>query len=323
MRHPIRSVLRGFTLIEMAIVLAIVGVVAVLLLRATDGILDAQKRTAVRSKLDAIDTALANFVAINKRLPCPADGRIASGVLNAGVETLSAGPPPGAATPKGTCNPVNQQFGVLPWVTLGLSELDASDPWDGRFSYRVDPALAAGAPLTLLMNMSNCDPSATGAVGAGGACATPTPPCTGNAGCTSPSNFLANKGLDVWDGQNAAAGFAARQNNRSNGSGAAYVVISHGPNGEGAYHNTGIAPRAVTVASGDNELPNANNQAIVLAAVAANAYRDAPLNDNATARFVPPGPPPPPFAGVHFDDYLSHPTIMAVLNRATLGPRAH
>ncbi len=298
----------------MAVVLVIASVAAVMVFKASGAMLGNEKRKTVRITLDTVDTALANFVAAHKRLPCPAVGSIASGAVNAGVEQL---------LPAGTCNPVTQQTGVVPWVTLGLSETDASDPWDGRLSYRVDPVLAGSAPLTLLMNMSNCDPSSIGAVGPAASCMTPVLPCTGTAGCTSPANFLAGKGLDVWDGRNAAAGFAARQNNRITGSGAAYVLISHGPNGIGAYNSHGTLQPGTMPINPDDEQPNVNNQAVVLVATQVNVYRDAPQNENEVLRVALPGPPPPPQTQVYFDDYLSHPTIMAVLTRANLGPRAH
>ena len=307
---------RGFTLIEMAIVLLILGVVLGMVLNVTSGMRDAQNRQLVQTKLTSLDTALANFVAQNKRLPCPANGTIASGAANAGIES------PFPAT--GVCNPVAQTYGVIPWVTLGLTEDDATDPWFGRMTYRVDPALSQIAPL--LMDMSNCDPSSTGAVGAGGTCKAPIPPCTGNTNCTSPNNFLLGKGLDVWDGVNGAAGWAVRQNNRAAGTGAAYVIISHGPTGAGAYNKNGAgaplfatqpgslsipnpAPPPAVLPAGTDELINFNGRSIALPSAQATTYRAAPLNDIPTQ--------------IHFDDYLSHPTIMAVLTKANLGPRAH
>lgn len=307
---------QGFSLIEMAIVLLIIGLALGMTLNVTRGMRDTQNRQLVQSKLTTLDTALANFVAQNKRLPCPANGTIASGAVNAGIEF------PSPAT--GTCNPAAQTYGVVPWVTLGLTEDDATDPWFGRMTYRVDPTLTQIAPL--LMNMSNCDPSSSGATGAGGICQTPAPPCAGTAGCTSPSDFLLNKGLDVWDGVGGAGGWATRQNNRANGTGAAYVIISHGPTGAGAYNKNGAGaplfapqpgsiaipnpiPPPVVLPAGNDEIPNFNGQAIALPAVQATTYRDAQLNDITTT--------------VHFDDYLSHPTIMSVLNKANLGPRAH
>ena len=310
----------GFTLVEMAIVLVIVGIAAAMVIGASGTMLDTQKRKAARNTLDSADAALANFVAVHKRLPCPADGRIANGALNAGVEVLAAAPATGA------CNAAIQAFGVLPWVTLGLGEGDAIDPWNGRLSYRVDPQLAAAPPLASLMDMSSCDPSATGVANpANGACKAAVAPCASSAACTAPALFLANKGLDVWNGQNAAAGWNLRQNNRANGSGAAYVLISHGPSGVGAYHNNGVYQATGNIPLGLDEAPNANNQALALPATMANTYRDAPLNDNEVLYVpVPPVvPAPPPRTLLHFDDYVSHPTIMTVLNRANLGPRAH
>lgn len=309
MQTHARSAATGFTLIEIAVVLVIVGLAAVMVIKASGGMLDNEKRKTVRVTLDTVDTALANFVAVHKRLPCPADGSRTSGSLNAGIELLAAG----------ACNPVTEVNGVIPWVTLGLSEHDASDPWHGRLTYRVDPALAGSAPLPLLMNMSNCDPAATGPAVAG-ACGAPALACTGSAACTSPANYLLGKGLDVWDGSNGVPGFNARQNNRSAGTGAAYVVIAHGPNGVGAYNSNGRLQTGLYNLS--EEGPNRNNQAVVLVATPANTYRDRIQNDNIARR-------PPPASQLivdyylYFDDYLSHPTIMSVLNRANLGPRAH
>jgi prepilin-type N-terminal cleavage/methylation domain-containing protein len=304
---------QGFTLLEMAVVIVIIGLAMAMLIPTTRGMRDAENRTLVQKKLDALDTAMANFVAANRRLPCPANGTIASNAANAGVES------PFPAT--GTCNAASQIFGVVPWVTLGLTEEEATDPWLGRMTYRVDPALTQIAPR--LMDMSNCDPSSVaGGVGAGNSCKTPIPPCGGNAGCTSPSEFLLNKGLDVWDGLNGNAGWAARQNNRSNGTGAAYVIISHGPTGSGAYNKNGSVspfntqtgtlaipnPPGPAETGGTNEQLNYNGKAIVLSDQN-NSYRTSPLNDVVSL--------------VHFDDYLSHPTIMSVLNKANLGPRVH
>lgn len=320
MFRPPASASPGFTLVEMAIVLAIIGLISAVLLSFGSGFIDNEKRKNVRVRLDTAEAALINFVVVNKRLPCPADGRIASGTPGAGTESINVGP--------GTCTLTVAQFGVLPWVTLGMAEADASDPWNARLSYRVDPNLAAALPKPLLMNMSDCDPASTGAVSVGGGCKVPVLPCTGSAGCTSPAAFLAAKGLDVWDGLNGAPGFAARQNNSTTGSGAAWVLISHGPSGAGAYSANG------TLQPGDAQLPPSkdledhNLNALVLAkpATSANVYIDGALNDNPQAYVPPPPvpvPAPPPRTLLHFDDYLSHPTLISVLTRANLGPRAH
>ncbi|MBK7686341.1 MAG: type II secretion system protein [Rhodocyclaceae bacterium] len=203
----------GFTLIEMALVLGVIALVLTILLPVSVDMLEAQERKDVVSRLAVIDSALVNFVVLNRRLPCPADGTLATGVANAGLETLNA------AT--GLCNPATEITGVVPWVTLGISENAATDPWGGRITYRVAANLANAAPAVpnRLMDMSWCDPVGTAAV-TSSAC---TAGCTG-AACTSPQLFLSGKASPVSDGNGnwlnnpIVAPFT----------GAAYVLISHG-----------------------------------------------------------------------------------------------
>lgn len=300
---------RGFTLVEIAIVMVIMGFALGMLLPMTAGMLKAQKGKNAQIKLTTIDTALANYVALNRRLPCPANGTLPSANVNAGREILTGG---------GLCNPATQINGVVPWVTLGLSEDDAMDPWFGRILYRVDPQLARGiaAPLpNLLMNMTTCDPIGTSvaALPANGRCQSTVPCITTPANCHSPATFLANKGLDTWNGVGAAAGWANRTNNRglvggNPRTGAAYVLISQGPSSTGAY-NSGGALQAGTIPAGTNEIPNQNGRVIAIPSALATTYREAPISDAVSVQ--------------HFDDYLSHPTIMAVLQKANLGPRTN
>ena len=286
---------RGFTLIEMAMVLGVIALVLTILMPVSVSMLDTQKRQDAKAKLAVIDSALVNFVVLNRRLPCPADGTVATGVANAGVETLDV--------LTGLCNPATEISGVVPWVTLGISEDSATDPWRGRITYRVDTNLARAFPAVpnRLMDMSWCDPAGP-AVAVGSACVAG---CAG-ATCTSPQNFLNGKGLPVSDGN----GIGNWLNNPivAPYTGAAYVLISHGPSGTGSYINSGnLSPG--TIAAGTSEILNQNNRVLMTGGVLGASYRDAALDDTTTA--------------LHFDDYLSHPTIMAVLQNANLGPRAH
>ena len=337
---------RGLTLVEMAIVLAIIGAALLVILPLSSDMRDADKRLTVRTTLTAIDAALVTFVELNHRLPCPADGTIVSGLPNAGVETLSAGPPPAAAAPLDTCGPASQLHGVVPWVTLGIPESAVTDPWNALITYRVYPPLAfkaaaAGvnpiAPVTAtqngIMDMSACDPAGTwttlptpvpitGACGGfsaaqgctqcaaavGNSCS--TVPAGSLANCVAPGLYLANKGLPVTDGSgnwlnNPASATGA-------GNGAAYVLISAGPSGTGAYNLTGTLQPGSIVA-GTNEVFNENGRALMTGSSVAQSYRDAPLNDVHTGAN----------AIFHFDDYLSHPTILTVLQNANLAPRSH
>lgn len=133
---------RGFTLIEIAVVLLIVGLMTVGLLdgyvaiRTNKGIADTNKNH------EAILTALRTFLLHNNRLPCPALGNLPPGDANYGVEA----PTPGTCT--GTVDlfdvtvvpaAVREHYlaGVIPWATLGLQGDERFDGFSRRFSYAV------------------------------------------------------------------------------------------------------------------------------------------------------------------------------------------
>lgn len=289
---------RGGVLIGIAGVILIIAlsVFAVATLRQAGRALDVG--AGQRARLDRIDAALAQFVARNRRLPCPARGTAAAGALGAGVEGINL------AT--GLCAPATQIDGVVPWVTLGLAEDEARDAWHGRITYRVQPSLASN--LMNLMNMSWCTPAGamTGATGAANACL--PAPCAG-AACMDDANYLYAKGLQVQDGGGAwlnqsAPAWAGAPAPVPLATGAAYVLVSHGANGAGAYNAAGTL-QAGAPAPGSQELANRNG----IALTAATIFIDqAPLAAAGAS---------------YYDDALSHPTLASVLDKAALGPRSH
>ncbi|MFM9890172.1 MAG: type II secretion system protein [Rickettsiales bacterium] len=64
---------RGFSLLEMSVVIAIVSIIAVMGLEATSIYLGRTAYTSTRDKIAAIDQALRNYYRITGRLPCPAN----------------------------------------------------------------------------------------------------------------------------------------------------------------------------------------------------------------------------------------------------------
>lgn len=289
---------RGGVLIGIVGVILIIGlsVFAVATLRQTERTLDAG--AGQRARLDRIDAALAQFVAAHRRLPCPARGTVASGTLGAGAESINL------AT--GVCTPATQIDGVVPWLTLGLTEEAARDAWNGRITYRVQPSLASN--LMVLMNMSWCSPAGAtnGATGAANACL--PAPCAG-AGCMDDANYLYAKGLQVQDGGGAwlnrpAPPWAGAPAPPPVATGAAYVLVSHGANGAGAYNGSGSL-QAGLPAAGGQESPNRNGVALSGATIFIDK---APVT---TA------------GATYYDDALSHPTLDSVLAKAALGPRSH
>lgn len=124
--HPYSC--RGFSLVEMAIVLAIVGLLLGGLMPTILTQMESQRINETRKQLNEIQQALIGYAIINGRLPCPADGTLPTipGVAN------------GAGEKKSTCI-TGANGGVLPWVTLDVNETDA---WGRRFTYRVTPNFA-------------------------------------------------------------------------------------------------------------------------------------------------------------------------------------
>ena len=114
---------RGFTLVEIAIVLLIVALLLGGLLMPLSAQIDGQRASETQKNLAEIRDALLGFTVVNGRLPCPALATIATGTAGAGLE-----PTPVAAA--GCANTA----GVLPWATLGVNETDA---WGNRYTYRV------------------------------------------------------------------------------------------------------------------------------------------------------------------------------------------
>jgi prepilin-type N-terminal cleavage/methylation domain-containing protein len=276
---------RGFTLVEILVVLIIFAVVLAMAAAITRGVAASQKRSITATRMAAIDNALLQFISVSKRLPCPADGRLLSTDANAGVENPAGG---------ANCNA--QQHGVIPWRTLGLSEADGTDGWDRRFTYR----LPAGFGVAGALDMSWCDPASTAAVAATAACSTACA-SVALASCTAPQSYLLNKGIEI----RSRAGAIVMNPAGAPATGAAYVVISPGESGGGGYFFGSGVLSASSTTDGTEEVKNYAN----VAGNPAAYYVDDSLNEIAGA--------------AHFDDVVSRPSVLSVLNKAGLGPRSH
>jgi len=111
-QHPF-STQQGFTLLEMAIVLVVLGLLLGGLLMPLSTQMEKQDRDETQKTLQEIQEALIGYTMANGRLPCPdTDG---DGIIDMGT----------------TCS--NTQ-GTIPWVDLGVGREDA---WGQPFTYRV------------------------------------------------------------------------------------------------------------------------------------------------------------------------------------------
>lgn len=117
----------GFTLIELAIVLVIIGVLIGSFIGTLGARIDTTRRAETSEELDRIKTALLGFAYSSggPYLPCPCTTNCGTNAANPGLEDR-----PGATCSAGTT------VGYLPWGTLGLKP---GDSWNTLYSYWVDP----------------------------------------------------------------------------------------------------------------------------------------------------------------------------------------
>jgi prepilin-type N-terminal cleavage/methylation domain-containing protein len=135
----------GFTLVEMAIVLVIVGLLLGGLLMPLSNQIEQRRISETQKALEEIKEALIGFAIANGRLPCPAPAATATGAALAGLE-----PNPIVA---GGCT---NAAGVLPWATLGVNETDA---WGKRYTYRVTREFTRTIPQTTFASCAAPPPS--------------------------------------------------------------------------------------------------------------------------------------------------------------------
>ena len=213
---------RGFTLIEIAVVLFIIAILAGAIAQYMTGQIATAKQGITQTRLAAIKSALTNFIVRNNRLPCPAIATLASGAAGDGVEA----PTPGTCT--GTLLSAGVSAGEIPWVSLGLSSDAAIDGYSNRFTYQVTLA-ATGLNAQTVMGMKG---AITIHSAGPGVLASPSAPF-------SPGNQLNDCRTDM----------TVAYSSNANPCAAVAVVVSHGVDGYGAYNDGGVQiafPAAVT-----------------------------------------------------------------------------
>lgn len=146
-KTPIERHQHGFTLVELAVVLVIISLLAGGLMMTVGAQMDLRYRNETLQQLQDARDALLGYAASHSAtdgkpyLPCPDTD------LN-GIEE---------ARIAGVC-PSNEGF--FPWSDLGLG---AQDAWGNRLRYRVDPDFsnsASGFTLGKLGNLRICDQAA-------------------------------------------------------------------------------------------------------------------------------------------------------------------
>lgn len=133
----------GFTLVELAVVVFLVGLLASVGLSALNAQMTSASISATKKKQEIIKDALIAYLGTNKRLPCPA-------IDNTGQESRVIANAPAGCTHTGAVT--TGYFGILPYATLGLSKSTALDGQENFFSYAVSNqwtlTYSTAAPVT-------------------------------------------------------------------------------------------------------------------------------------------------------------------------------
>lgn len=249
--------------------------VAVQMARQTQRPLEQQRTTEAR--MDRIQAALRAFAMSQGRLPCPADGAASTGVASP-VTAIDVCPNPN---------------GMVPWATLGLQADDALDAWARQISYRVYDGLP-GMTQANGADMSDCDT---------------VEPAPASA---SPPRYLCTTAHDVVPGDFLSPGNRPGLTVRVNGANQpqiAWVLVSHGPSGRGAWLPRSGGQRMALPVNGGDE--NSNTQPAPAAFVQRTeqvlAASGTPLDAASDVN--------------HFDDVVRFQSIQDLIAKAGRGSR--
>ncbi len=280
----------GFTLVEIALVIGIVGIILIGGLATLRSVLDDVNYRTTQDRMDGVSKAIGLYVHQHYYLPCPAAQPDVNGKTT-GQEIAGC-----AAR------------GIVPYAALNLRAEQARDSYGRYMTYVVNPSLASANVQTQTNVYNVCratnlwisqtftasiilaDEFSKNAIKARFCCAVintannlhirqaagqpdmgpiAVNPGTniGNVNWTSltgPPSVLTNNAVNnaAFDGYNTAT--------------TAFVLISHGKNGYGAYRN-GTGRIVGPTAGRDAEIENADDTN--------NEYRAAPRSTNATNYF--------------------------------------
>ena len=226
---PNRKHLAGFSLVELAIVILIAGILLSAGLSLLSVKLEAAKLDVTQKHQEAVKQALINYLGKYRRLPCPTT------VANGGAPA----PPPPCTSPSGKPS----YSGIVPYYELGLDRAAVLDGWENFITYVVSPN-----PIAALVPTAN-PPWTTAWLYSYSATSNISPNTTTGNLAFWPSTSTG--GITVTDGTNPIA-------DPTKATGAAVALISYGKNGYGAFNVKGgknAPPPAANIDEQQNTSP--------------------------------------------------------------------
>ena len=216
----LRNFCGGFTLVEMAVVLVVIGLLIMTVFPALIALRMGGQRSLTQSNLQALMLATASYVQANGCLPCPTPAATSGGGFGrARGDTVAL-----------ACNGCPAPEGIPPFASLGVPASVAHDGWGGWITMRVDPALT---------------------VSGFGSVTPPTAPCTAaDLAAATPTCAQLNasqKGL--CQAKLSAAGRVNIQTPGGASQQAAVIFVSHGSKGYGSFQANAM-PKLINFQNG-------------------------------------------------------------------------
>lgn len=209
----------GFTLIELSVVLVIISLIAAAFLNMGIKQTDVSKVELTNTRLDRIEDALGQFLLETGHLPCPAEG-------GAKFNERAYGVADDAACGNTLIDEHAIHVGTVPVITLGLADEYMLDAWNRRFTYVVDAGFITREGFEQALPIEEPDVAKQGSI------------------------MVLSRDDDI-------AGPPERTNS-DEGVGAVMVLISHGPNGHGAWPKGGGTARLNLKSVDEAEIENAH-----------------------------------------------------------------
>lgn len=196
---------RGYTLVELAIVITILGIIIAAGVAAYTLYLKDSRYQATERALSMAQVSIAGFRSLHGHYPCPASPTAQPGDADYGYQdcTGSSLLSTNSVRTPALANP-NIMIGTIPFRELNISERNAYDGYNNRLTYAVTQGLTDSVTYD----------NAIGGI-----------------------SLIDSAGMSVVDPADSGH----------------FVVLSHGPNGDGAYTRDGVAlPCTASTAETDN-----------------------------------------------------------------------
>jgi prepilin-type N-terminal cleavage/methylation domain-containing protein len=224
MNKKIRRKRSAFSLVEMSVVILIISIIASGALTVAKTSMKNANTKITRDRMDAIYKAMTNYLAINKKLPCPASLELDNTNSNFGTKVGSDGTCSGT----GVVISSNLIWGMVPTAELGLARDAASDGFGTKFDYVVDKRFTR--ITASIAEAENVPPIGF----------------EGNAG-NQATNTILPVIMNIMEGSASGTNLTPW---------AIMVIISHGPDKLGGYNATGTSTQNTSTGAAADELEN-------------------------------------------------------------------